>query len=142
MQPGAISPAATQANLASTFCRKGGYTFGIRPSTSVTGKELEPNAASYGFSGRMGDAEYGHLISLLLGEAARGERPAAQGPEKEIQEEREQIEGTPPLPAVPVGTAGGSVTAQSVAAEPDGRSSAADLAAALMGSGTEARTDN
>ncbi|MFI7504617.1 hypothetical protein ACIBVL_40330 [Streptomyces sp. NPDC049687] len=65
--PGAISPAVTQANLASTICRKGGYTSGIRPSTSVTGKEKELNAAAYGFTGRMGDAEYDHLISLQLG---------------------------------------------------------------------------
>jgi hypothetical protein len=65
--PGAISPAVTQANLASTICRKGGYTSGIRPSTYVTGKEKKLNAASYGFTGRMGDAEYDHLISLQLG---------------------------------------------------------------------------
>ncbi|MFE9443456.1 hypothetical protein ACFYO2_31750 [Streptomyces sp. NPDC006602] len=65
--PGAISPAVTQSNVASTICRKGGYTSGIRPSTSVTGKEKELNAASYGYTGRMGDAEYDHLISLQLG---------------------------------------------------------------------------
>ncbi|MGR3872680.1 hypothetical protein ACUXZZ_29495 [Streptomyces graminifolii] len=65
--PGAISPAVTQSNLKSTICRKGGYTSGIRPSTSVTGKEKELNAASYGFTGRMSDAEYDHLISLQLG---------------------------------------------------------------------------
>ncbi|MFJ3310115.1 hypothetical protein ACIPSA_45405 [Streptomyces sp. NPDC086549] len=65
--PGAISPAVTQTNLASTICRKGGYTKDIRPSTYVTGKEKELNAASYGYTGRMGDAEYDHLISLQLG---------------------------------------------------------------------------
>ncbi|MFD4562806.1 hypothetical protein ACFWP5_52395 [Streptomyces sp. NPDC058469] len=65
--PGAISPAVTQSNLKSTICRKGGYTSGIRPSTSITGKEKKLNAASYGFTGRMGDAEYDHLISLQLG---------------------------------------------------------------------------
>ncbi|WP_329550506.1 hypothetical protein [Streptomyces sp. NBC_00696] len=65
--PGAVSPAVTQANLKSTICRKGGYTSGIRPSTSVTGREKRLNAASYGFTGRMGDAEYDHLISLQLG---------------------------------------------------------------------------
>lgn len=65
--PGAISPAVTQANLKSTICRKGGYTSGVRPSTYVTGKEKKLNAASYGFTGRMGDAEYDHLISLQLG---------------------------------------------------------------------------
>ncbi|WP_331724032.1 hypothetical protein [Streptomyces sp. NBC_00005] len=65
--PGAISPAVTQANLKSTICRKGGYTSGIRPSTYVTGKEKRLNAASYGFTDRMSDAEYDHLISLQLG---------------------------------------------------------------------------
>ncbi|MET7695115.1 hypothetical protein ABZT06_45700 [Streptomyces sp. NPDC005483] len=65
--PGAISPAVTQANLKSTICRKGGYTSGIRPSAYVTGKEKRLNAASYGYTGRMGDVEYDHLISLQLG---------------------------------------------------------------------------
>ncbi|WP_333738942.1 hypothetical protein [Streptomyces sp. IBSBF 2806] len=65
--PGAISPAVTQANLKSTICRKGGYTSGVRPSAYVTGKEKKLNAASYGYTGRMGDAEYDHLISLQLG---------------------------------------------------------------------------
>ncbi|MFJ1973844.1 hypothetical protein ACIO93_34880 [Streptomyces sp. NPDC087903] len=65
--PGAISPAVTQANLTSTICRKGGYTSGVRPSTYVTGKEKKLNAASYGYTGSMSDAEYDHLISLQLG---------------------------------------------------------------------------
>ncbi|MFC8520124.1 hypothetical protein [Streptomyces sp. NPDC057257] len=65
--PGAISPAVTQANLKSTICRTGGYTSGVRPSAYVTGKEKKLNAASYGFTGSMSDAEYDHLISLQLG---------------------------------------------------------------------------
>ncbi|MFD5539715.1 hypothetical protein ACFWIJ_18305, partial [Streptomyces sp. NPDC127079] len=65
--PGAVSPAVTQANLKSTICRKGGYTSGIRPSAYVTGKEKKLNAASYGFTGKMSEAEYDHLISLQLG---------------------------------------------------------------------------
>ncbi|MER7178564.1 hypothetical protein ABT404_03580 [Streptomyces hyaluromycini] len=65
--PGAISPAVTQANLKTTICRKGGYTSGVRPSTYVTGKEKKLNAASYGYTGAMGEAEYDHLISLQLG---------------------------------------------------------------------------
>ncbi|MDQ0937119.1 hypothetical protein [Streptomyces turgidiscabies] len=65
--PGAISPAVTQTNLKSTICRKGGYTSGVRPSTYITGKEKKLNAASYGFTGSMRDAEYDHLISLQLG---------------------------------------------------------------------------
>ncbi|MFJ2847009.1 hypothetical protein ACIPD2_36025 [Streptomyces griseofuscus] len=65
--PGATSPAVTQATLGSTICRKGGYTKGIRPPESVTGPEKRANTASYGYTGRLGDAEYDHLISLELG---------------------------------------------------------------------------
>lgn len=65
--PGAVSPAVTQGNLKSTICRKGGYTRGIRPPESVTRQEKKLNAASYGYTGRLGDAEYDHLISLQLG---------------------------------------------------------------------------
>ncbi|WP_405835320.1 hypothetical protein [Streptomyces sp. NBC_01518] len=59
MHPGHGLPAVTQANLKSPICHKNGYTSGIRPSppsTSVTGREKKLNAASYGFTGRMGDA--------------------------------------------------------------------------------------
>ncbi len=65
--PGALSPAVTQANLTTTICAKGGYTGGVRPSSYVTGKEKISNAASYGYTGSMRDAEYDHLISLELG---------------------------------------------------------------------------
>ncbi|MGW4517942.1 hypothetical protein ACWEO4_39710 [Streptomyces sp. NPDC004393] len=65
--PGAISPAVTQANLATTICRKGGYTKNIRPPEAITRKEKQANAASYGYNGSLGDAEYDHLISLQLG---------------------------------------------------------------------------
>ena len=65
--PGAVSPAVTQANLTTTICAKGGYTTGVRPSSYVTGKEKLSNAASYGYTGTLGDAEYDHLISLELG---------------------------------------------------------------------------
>ncbi|MEV6008915.1 hypothetical protein AB0M29_19120 [Streptomyces sp. NPDC051976] len=65
--PGAVSPAVTQANIASTICRKGGYTGGIRPPASVTGKEKTANATSYGYTGPMNEAEYDHLVSLQLG---------------------------------------------------------------------------
>ncbi|WP_189957988.1 hypothetical protein [Streptomyces alanosinicus] len=65
--PGAISPAVTQANLSTTICRKGGYTKNIRPPEAITRKEKQANAASYGYKGSLGDAEYDHLISLQLG---------------------------------------------------------------------------
>ncbi|MFI2207751.1 hypothetical protein ACH47Z_45390 [Streptomyces sp. NPDC020192] len=57
----------TQANLATTICRKGGYTKGIRPPAAITGKEKRLNAASYGYTGSLGDAEYDHDLSLQLG---------------------------------------------------------------------------
>ncbi|MGW7530489.1 hypothetical protein [Streptomyces sp. NPDC054783] len=56
----------TQANLATTICRKGGYTKGIRPPATVTGKEKRLNAASYGYKGSLGDAEYDHLLSGVV----------------------------------------------------------------------------
>ncbi|MER6739076.1 hypothetical protein [Streptomyces puniciscabiei] len=65
--PGATSPAVTQANLATTICRKGGYTKNIRPPEAITRKEKAANAASYGYKGSLGDAEYDHLLSLQLG---------------------------------------------------------------------------
>ncbi|MDH6132032.1 hypothetical protein P3T37_001417 [Kitasatospora sp. MAA4] len=65
--PGATSPAVTQATVATTICKAGGYTSAIRPSTGVTSKEKAANAKSYGYTGPMGDAEYDHLISLQLG---------------------------------------------------------------------------
>lgn len=65
--PGATSPAVTQATLAQTICRKGGYTSGIRPPVSVTGPEKRASAAAYGYTGTMIDGEFDHLISLQLG---------------------------------------------------------------------------
>lgn len=64
--PGTTNPAVTQDNLSSTICRSG-YTKDIRPSSSITGREKKANAASYGYTGALGDAEYDHLISLELG---------------------------------------------------------------------------
>ncbi|MGW5433902.1 hypothetical protein ACWET9_43225 [Streptomyces sp. NPDC004059] len=64
--PGASSPAVTQANLATTICRKGGYTKNIRPPEAITRKEKAANAASYGYKGSLGDAEYDHLLSGVV----------------------------------------------------------------------------
>ncbi|MET7737716.1 hypothetical protein ABZT02_41410 [Streptomyces sp. NPDC005402] len=61
--PGAISPAVTQANLKSTICHKG--RLHLRRASLRVCDGL--NAASYGYTGSMGDAEYDHLISLQLG---------------------------------------------------------------------------
>ncbi|MEV5951916.1 hypothetical protein [Streptomyces sp. NPDC051993] len=64
--PGALNPKVTQASLKSTVC-KSGYTATIRPPVSITGPEKTANAKSYGYTGPMGDAEYDHLVSLVLG---------------------------------------------------------------------------
>lgn len=64
--PGTTNPAVTQANIDSTICRSG-YTKDIRPTSSITGREKTANAASYGYKGDLGNAEYDHLISLELG---------------------------------------------------------------------------
>ncbi|WP_308012359.1 hypothetical protein [Actinacidiphila acidipaludis] len=56
----------TEDTIASTIC-KSGYTATIRPSSYVTSKEKTANAASYAYTGPMGDAEYDHQVSLELG---------------------------------------------------------------------------
>lgn len=64
--PGATNPKVTQATIKDTICRSG-YTKGIRPPASITGREKHANAQSYSYTGSLSDAEYDHLISLELG---------------------------------------------------------------------------
>ncbi|MFD9796811.1 hypothetical protein ACFWXK_38360 [Streptomyces sp. NPDC059070] len=64
--PGALNPKVTQATVKTTVCTSG-YTGTIRPPVSVTGPEKTANARSYGYTGPMGDSEYDHLVSLVLG---------------------------------------------------------------------------
>jgi len=64
--PGAISPKVTQDTLSRTVCRAG-YTKSIRPPVQITRAEQRANAQSYAFTGDMADAEYDHLVSLVLG---------------------------------------------------------------------------
>jgi hypothetical protein len=64
--PGAINPKVTEATLADTIC-KTGYTKSIRPPRDITAAEKRANAASYGYTGPLSDAEYDHLIPLELG---------------------------------------------------------------------------
>jgi hypothetical protein len=64
--PGAISPAVTQANAASTICTSG-YTATIRPPASVTAIEKRGSAAAYSYTGSLQTGEYDHLIPLELG---------------------------------------------------------------------------
>lgn len=64
--PGAGNPDVTAATFTTTIC-KSGYTGDIRPPSTVTGWEKIANAASYGYTGPLHEAEYDHLISLELG---------------------------------------------------------------------------
>jgi hypothetical protein len=64
--PGATSPVVTQATIAQTICKAGGYTSTIRPPVNITNKEKTGNASSYGYTGPMGDAEYDHLLSGVV----------------------------------------------------------------------------
>jgi hypothetical protein len=66
--PGAVDPAVTQANIASTICRDD-YTATVRPPESVTEPEKRASLAAYGDTRPMYDYEYDHLIPLELGGA-------------------------------------------------------------------------
>ncbi|HEY8702874.1 MAG TPA: hypothetical protein VIM08_18225 [Arthrobacter sp.] len=63
--PGAIDPAVTQDNLASTIC-KSGYTATVRAPASDTDKTKALSLVQYGQT-RAASTEYDHLISLQLG---------------------------------------------------------------------------
>lgn len=65
--PGAIDPAVTQANIASTICRSG-YTKTIRPPASDTGRWKIRTYVFYDLSTAT-TGEYDHLVPLELGGA-------------------------------------------------------------------------
>jgi hypothetical protein len=63
--PGAIDPAVTQQNIATTICRSG-YTTKVRPPTDQTNKLKAEMYKAYGI--RSGTtSELDHLVSLELG---------------------------------------------------------------------------
>ncbi|WP_019925702.1 hypothetical protein [Nocardia sp. BMG111209] len=64
--PGATNPKVTPETIGDTICHSG-YTSSIRPPASITDREKDANAKSYGYTGNLHDAEYDHLISLELG---------------------------------------------------------------------------
>jgi hypothetical protein len=70
--PGAINPAVTPANIASTIC-VAGWTATIRPSSSyTTGLKVQQLSTGYAYHGdtHTSDYEEDHLISLELGGSA------------------------------------------------------------------------
>ncbi len=64
--PGAVDPAVTQADIATTICSSG-WTSTVRPSTAITSPEKRASAAAYGYDGPSRTAEYDHLVPLELG---------------------------------------------------------------------------
>jgi hypothetical protein len=65
--PGATDPHVTQATLATTICRAGGYTSTVRPPESVTSVEKKTAIAAYAAPGPTSSYELDHLVSLELG---------------------------------------------------------------------------
>ena len=63
--PGAIDPAVTQQNIATTICRSN-YTTTVRPSTSQTDKVKAEMYKAYGIKSGT-TSELDHLVSLELG---------------------------------------------------------------------------
>lgn len=63
--PGAIDPAVTQQNIATTICRSG-YTAKVRPSTSQTDKAKAQMYKAYAIPAHT-TSELDHLVSLELG---------------------------------------------------------------------------
>lgn len=69
--PGAIDAAVTDANTATTVCRKGGYTGSVRPPEALTEPVKRRLLAAYGIpAAQIGDYELDHLIPLSVGGAS------------------------------------------------------------------------
>jgi hypothetical protein len=63
---GAINPAVTQDNIASTVC-VAGWTATMRPPASYTSRLKRKQMAAQGIKGRPSSFEEDHLISLEIG---------------------------------------------------------------------------
>lgn len=68
--PGAVDVTVTQANLATTICRPGGYSDSVRPPESLTEPFKEAAVAAYGDVGSLSQYELDHLVPLGLGGAS------------------------------------------------------------------------
>jgi hypothetical protein len=66
--PGAINPAVTEANLATTICKRGWAT-SVRPPTSYTTPLKRRLMSAYGDTGALSGSELDHLVPLELGGA-------------------------------------------------------------------------
>lgn len=89
---GAVDPAVTQANIATTICTSG-YTATVRPSSSYTSNLKAQQIADEGLPGSYHDYVEDHVIPLELGGAPRDPanlRPqaVAQAAKKDVVEDR------------------------------------------------------
>ncbi len=66
--PGATDPRVSQADIATTICRRG-YARSVRPPESVTEPQKRASLRAYGDPGPLRGYEYDHLIPLELGGA-------------------------------------------------------------------------
>jgi hypothetical protein len=64
--PGAVNPAVTQADIATTICTSG-WTATVRPPESYTEALKRQQMARYGDAGPLGSYEEDHLIPLEIG---------------------------------------------------------------------------
>jgi hypothetical protein len=64
--PGVVNPDVTQANIASTICKRG-WTRTIRPPTDYTNELKLKQMREYGVGGSPAQYQEDHLISLELG---------------------------------------------------------------------------
>lgn len=77
--PGAVDPTVSQADIATTICRPGGYTSSVRPPESVTEPQKYASMDTYGDSDGAGSYEFDHLVPLEIGGAP--DSPANLWPE-------------------------------------------------------------
>jgi hypothetical protein len=71
--PGAINPAVTQRNIATTICRKG-WTASVRAPERVSEAEKRASLAASGDRAPLRRYEYDHLVPLELGGAVNDPR--------------------------------------------------------------------
>ena len=68
--PGAVDPEVTQADLAATVCRAGGYTYSVRPPERLTEAFKIVDESAYRDPYTTSRTELDHLIPLELGGAS------------------------------------------------------------------------
>ena len=71
--PGALNPAVTPGDIASTICASG-WTSRVRPPEAVSEREKFASLRAYAIAGYASEFEYDHLVPLELGGAVNDPR--------------------------------------------------------------------